>query len=171
MGTERSDVAYGHWKDANEKFDYLVTGVSGALTAYIGQNIHPVRLGVNPTTVELVALALLVASLVCAFKRIEATVHLYQLQAQQLYAQEVQGSSVAATRKGGLMINEATGELYTAQQLMQRAAQFRQVETKLEPVINKEINAVTDLYRWRNRFLFTGFAVLVIARILPAYMS
>ena len=46
MGTERSDLAYGHWREANEKFDYLVTGVSGALAAYIGQNLHPVHVSI-----------------------------------------------------------------------------------------------------------------------------
>ena len=171
MGTERSDVAYGHWREANEKFDYLVTGVSGALTAYIGQNIHPVRLGANPQTVEVLALSLLVASLICAFRRIEATVHLYRLQTQQLYAQEARGSSLSATQAGGLMINQATGDIYRPQQLVQRAAEFEAAGKKLDPVIDGLIGQVTPLYHWRNRFLFSGFAMLVVARLLPAYLS
>jgi hypothetical protein len=171
MGTERSDVAYGYWREANEKFDYLVTGVSGALTAYIGQNIHAARLGANPQTVEVLALSLLVASLVCAFRRIEATVHLYRLQTQQLYAQEARGSSLSATQPGGLTINQATGNIYTPQQLVQRAAEFEAAGKKLEPLINDLVSRVTRLYHWRNRFLFSGFATLIVARLLPAYLS
>jgi hypothetical protein len=170
MGTERSDLSYGIWREANEKFDYLVTGVSGALTAYIGQNIQPVPLGANPQTVEVAALALLVASLFCAFKRMEATVHLYRLQTQQLYAQEIRGSSLAATQKGSLLINEATGDIYTSQQLLQRAGEFEAAGKQLESHITKFVVRVTRFYHWRNRFLFSGFAVLVVARILPAYI-
>jgi hypothetical protein len=170
MPTPRSDSSHSYWRESAEKFDYFVTGVTGALTAYVGENIHPIRLGLNAPTVEVIALALLTGSVIYGFKRIEAMVHFQRLQTQQLYAQEARGSNLVATQSPAV-INVSTGEVYTPKQLAERAEAFRVAGEKLEPII--EAAAVMGLryYRWRNRLLVIGFITLVIARLLPAYLS
>jgi hypothetical protein len=110
MPTPRSDVAYGYWREASDKFDYFVTGVTGALTAYVEQTLHPFRLGANPQTIELVALVLLVSSVVVGLKRIEATIQLYGLQQNRLYREEARGALVKASQHP-MAINTSTGEL------------------------------------------------------------
>lgn len=169
MTSPRSDTAYNYWREASDKFDYYVTGLTGALAAYIGQALRPVPLGVNPQTVELVALVLLVTSVVFGFKRIETSVHIFQVQAKHLYAQEVAGSSMAATQQP-ISINTQTGELFSAAQLLQRSKSHSEAAAQLEPVIDHAIKRATWLYRWRNDTLFLGFGVLVAARLLPAYI-
>lgn len=120
----------------------------------------------NPS-VELAALALLVLSAVVGFKRIETAVHIFKLQANQLYAQEVAGSSVVATQ-ATMSVNTSTGELFTAAKLLGRAKSHADAATELEPKIQEAVRRATILYKARNWTLLLGFALLVAARILPS---
>ena len=72
MSTARSDGVYEKWRESTEKFDYFILGVLGALCAYISQTYKAERLGLNPGTLDLLALLVLVLAAVFGFRRIEA---------------------------------------------------------------------------------------------------
>lgn len=169
MPTERSDTAYGYWRESSEKFDYFVAGVSGALTAYIGQHIRPIPLGINAGTFELLALVLLVASVVMSFKRIEIQMSIFKGIHARLYAEEARGSMVEAAMKGpGL--NVATGDVFAPDQMLEVAEFHRAHAAEMKEILDKLVVRSGRYYTWRNRLLLNGFAVLVFSRILPAYI-
>ncbi|MEO7522339.1 MAG: hypothetical protein ABIW79_11035 [Gemmatimonas sp.] len=74
MSDDRAKMLYQAWQQASEKFDYFVVGAAGALVACVGQHIRPTRLALNAGSLELVALATLVAAVVIGLKRIETEV-------------------------------------------------------------------------------------------------
>ena len=169
MSNTRSDTTYNYWREASEKFDYYVTGLTGALAAFIGQALHPVPIGLNASTIELAALASLVASIIFGFKRIETNVHLLSIQSRQTYLQEVAGSSMVASQHKAA-INTSTGDIYSPQQLVQRAAVSKAGAAELDKQFAKAQRVALRDYKFRNVTLLIGFALLVAARLLPAYI-
>ena len=170
MPTERSDVVYGYWREASDKFDYFVAGVTGALVAYLGQNLKPVRIGANPSSLELLAMLLLLGATIMAFKRIETNIQLFKVMHRRLYAEESRGTLIEAALKGpGL--NASTGDVFTPAQMLSQASTHA-VETKvIARVLDDLASETSRYYTWRNRLLLNGFAVLVFARVLPAYIA
>lgn len=169
MVTERSDVVYGYWREAAEKFDYFVVGLTGALVAYLGQNLKPVRIGVNPESFELLALACLLLSVVIGFKRLETNIVLFKALHMRLYAEESRGSVTEVGLKG-MGINRSTGDVYTQRQLLEMATMHEGRANALRQMLDDLIAESGQYYKWRNRLLLNGFVILVFARLLPAYM-
>lgn len=168
--SSRSDTAYGYWRDASEKFDYFVTGLTGALVAYVGQNLKPVRVGLNPQTVELAALAVLVASVVVGLKRIEVSIQLYKVQHGRLYHEEARGAFLDASQRPGQSLNVLTGDVVTSVEAVTRARGHHVQATAAGDQSDELVKIATSRYHWRNGLLLVGFAALVAARILPAYV-
>ena len=74
MSEARSLLAHQRHSDAAQKFDYLITGLTGALCAYIAKDWKPKKPdSFGPEALELIALLVLFASSVAGFKRIELT--------------------------------------------------------------------------------------------------
>ena len=169
MTTERSDKAYSYWKESSERFDYFLTGVTGALTAYIGQGLMPAKIGVNSTTVALISVLCLVASIICGLRRIEKTILIYKLQAERLYNEEKRGMLLSESGGVGLY-NKASGEVYSPQEIRIEAEKSRLYIEKLREGLEKGVESASSYYIWRNIFLFVGFILLIVSRIMPAYM-
>lgn len=167
---KRSDEAYSRWRQASERQDYFVTGLTGALAAYIGQTLEPTRLGWNPQTVELIALVMLVGSIVLGFLRIETATEILRLTHHALSHQEAAGAKLKASKAGGSHLNEATGSIHDADELAVEAALHRKSAKDARVRMGALPEQSANYYHARNRWLFAGFVTLVIARILPAYM-
>lgn len=170
MPTDRSDKAYEHWREASEKFDYFMTGLTGALVAYLGQALRPTRLGLNVPSLEVLAVATLVTSAVLGFKRIETNVTLLRGQAKRLYGEESRGALLEAAAKGA-GLNVSTGDVFTPRQLIERAEIHRKGVESLRVSLDEVAARSGTYYQWRNRTLLCGFALLAAARILPAYVK
>jgi hypothetical protein len=169
MAVERSDKAYEYWRDASLRFDYFVTAVSGALTAYIGQSLKPQKIGLNPESVELLALLLLTSSVIVGLKRIEEVVEIFKKMHARLYHSELRGNLLSNALEGGTFINKANGEVMSAQQMIQMAELHKGVTDEAEIKLNTMVEASTRYYKLRNRLLLTGFLLLIAARVLTAY--
>ena len=170
MTTERSDVVYGYWRDATDKFDYFVAGVTGALTAYIGQHVRPTQLGINAGSLELLALVLLVLSVVMSFKRIETNIEVFKAMHARLYSEETRGSMIAAAGRG-TALNTATGDVFSSAQLLELAELHDGRVKQMRSTLDSLAAASLSYYNWRNRLLLNGFAILVFARVIPAYLA
>lgn len=169
MTHERSDEAWHGWRESSEKFDYFMAGLCSALTAYVGQSFAPTRLGLNASTLEVVALSFLCGSVVAAFKRIEMHVTALLANHRRLYHHESTGSLAAASQLTGPLINKATGELFSPADALQRAEKHKQAAHNLESKEDSYAKKAVTAYRWRSRLLYAGFSLLVIARIWKAY--
>jgi hypothetical protein len=167
---ERSLIAYEHWRESSQKFDYFMTGLSGALVAYIAETYSPQRIGWSPNSIELLSVFLLVASLVAGFKRIDYNVGAFKIMSQKLDAEEKLGS-LTASMSNAPVLNVLTGEILTFTDIESKRAYYTQVisfsESKLKTWTDRSFKA----YRLRNYLLVMGFSAIITSKIWLAYTN
>ena len=165
---KRSITAFEHYREGEQRFEYFITGVSTALCAYVGQTLQPQRFGFNPYTLEVLALALVVVSIILGFKRIEIRILLHGLNHNLLHMGEVRGTLVSQPQG---FINELSGEVLTADEIQKRIAAIN----KKLPIAQQKIKTAQDkilkYYRWRNWLLLCGFVGLFTSKILAPYAN
>ena len=166
--TERSVLAYQTWANAQEKFDYFILGVIGALCAYLSQNISPAPLTFNAGTLEIISLVVFIASAIVAFLRLEAAITLYSLGHQRLSLLEKKGQLVG-NFEGGSMINKQTGQVFTAKKVTIEVTAINKALPELDKAIESLKQKTVALYNARNYLLLTGFLILVGAKLWAAY--
>ena len=169
MSLDRSDTAYDAWRESAEKLDYFMAGLCSALTAYVGQTFVPEPLGINPTTLTLVALGCFAASVVAAFRRIEYSVHTLYMMHRRLYHEEAAGNMVAASQLG-VALNKATGEVVGAANLLAGAEKHSSAVPIAKAAVDAAASKAERQYKWRNGLLYLGFALYVASRIWRAYL-
>jgi len=170
MATERSDGLYEKWKESTEKFDYFMLAVLGALCAYVSQTYRPEKLGINPGTVELLALLILVLGAVFGFRRIE-TVNLCTLINQKImHIYEKRGMLVSVLQNGS-GTNTATGVVYTPEMASEQIPKLTSKIKHLEPQLSKAQAKAQSYYHWRNGAIIVGFLILLSAKLLTAYVQ
>ena len=169
MTTERSDKVFDNWRQATEKFDYFVLGVTGALCAYISQAYKPTKLGFNPDTLELLALILLVCSAIVGFRRIERSIEVTLLNHRLLRANEERGVLVSKAQSGPL-VNESTGDILSPQMVQQHIQEISAAMPKLRNQVDLASAAASRAYHTRNWLILVGFGVLMFAKVWSAYV-
>ena len=169
MTTERSDRVYDNWRTSAEKFDYFVLGILGAICAYIANNFEPGRLGLNPKTLELLALASFFGSATLGFVRVEATLLLTSLNHRYLRCNEQKGSLTLQLQSGRPFLNSATGQIYSPQDAQSEILEINRVLPKLNQQMESSNKRAEFAYSWRNRLVFSGFILLIGSRVWSAY--
>jgi hypothetical protein len=168
MATERSDKLNEAARDGQQKFDYFILGVIGAVCAFIGQSFRPQQLGINPSSLELIAVLTLFGAGVAGFKRIEGTNRVLKMNSGYLYFQEVRGAIVAA--QGTPFINAATGRVYSPHEAASNIAALDEVIPKAKADLDQAGNDSLIAYKWRNRLLFAGFILFIGSRVWSGYV-
>lgn len=168
MSTARSDSLYGKWRESTEKFDYFVLGVLGALCAYISQTYKAERIGINPGTLELLALIVLVLGAVLGFRRIEAINQVTLINHKILHSYERRGVLVSVIQKGAAT-NMQTGETYTPEYAKREIKKLNQLLMQLNSQIEPVKNRAQQNYKWRNALILIGFLMLLAAKVFSAY--
>jgi len=169
MGTERSDSVFAYYRSASEKFDYFVTGLTGALCAYISQTFTPERISVSPASLELAALLTLVASVIAGFKRIEASLVTTRYNAHTLRLQEQRGQLMSKL-SGSPLFNSATGEVISPVSVSTKIQVITEVLPEFEKSMSDNAEASGNWYHARNWLLAVGFLMLVASRVWRAYL-
>lgn len=170
---ERSDKAWLAYREAAEKLDYFLVGLSAALAGYLGQQISLNRIGFNGPTAELVSVILFGLSMVAGIRRIEWMVAGLAKNQEMLRHGESAGSlvKVAGEAQTPTLVNVGTGDVFSRGNALTRAQLHRQVVDKLEDSVDRAYARARRAYHWRNRFFYAGVACLVVARILEAYLD
>jgi hypothetical protein len=173
MSEQRSLIAHGQYQAAQDKFEYFLCGVAGALFAYIGQHYAPHKLGLNAPTVELLSLGLLGASFVAGVLRIERIVLTQRINHVMLDAAEKAGhftKALATCNPNAPFYDAQCGDVYTAASL----EKMRKEEIARRDEAQKNIQVIKQkglqLYKWRNWLLYAGFATMLLAKLLSAYL-
>jgi hypothetical protein len=169
MSTDRSDKLHADWRTSTEKFDYFILGVICAICAFIAQGYKPAKLGINPATLELVALLVFVLAVVAGFRRIEQTLLVTVLNQRELHAFEARGGMLAKMSEGKTIINEATGELFTPQQAEARVAELTKTIRDTQPLLAAAKTSAHTQYKRRNGLALAAFLLLLAARVWSAY--
>jgi len=169
METDPASVTLQSWLQSSERFDYFMAGLCSALTAYLGQGFTPTRIGLNPATAELASLAVLCASVVAAFTRIELQVRGLGAMHQRLYHQAAAGALVTASQEGRTLLNITKSEYVSPNDALEQADSHSEAGMQARAQTRDLVKRSEAAYRWRNRLLFAGFLILLAARIWRAY--
>lgn len=167
----RSLIAYEHYRDASIRLEYFMTGLIGALCAYIAQQMHPQKLAISPYTLELISLLILSFSLFLSFKRLEQIILIYRLGHHILDYSEKKGSLVSGLKLDSTsIINVLTGDILTRDEAMRQISNFSQQIVACEKEIHKKNKYTKLFYNWRNRLIYIGFIILILSKVLSAYI-
>lgn len=170
MSTDRSDGLHAKWRESTEKFDYFVLGVLGALCAYISQTYKPERIGLNPGTLELIALLVLVFGSVIGFRRIEAINQGTLINHRILHCYERRGGLVLVLQNGP-GTNTQTGETYTPEYAKDEISKLNQNLAHLQPQLDATQARALQHYHRRNAVTLVGFLMLLAAKVFSAYVK
>ena len=169
MSTSRSDGLHEKWRESTEKFDYFILGTIGALCAYISQTYKPEKIGINPGTLELLALLVLVLAAIIGFRRIEATILATIINQKILQANERRGVLASVIAKGpGL--NEETGQTYTQNYAQQEIPKINKEIEQLIPKLREAQQQAFNHYKNRNHLMLIGFLMLLAGKVYSAYI-
>ncbi|RJQ59619.1 MAG: hypothetical protein C4517_12545 [Stygiobacter sp.] len=166
---ERSLIAYEQYKDSMQRFEYFITGVIGALCAFIAQSFTPHRIGFNPSTIEFLSLIVLLLSFFFSLKRMESISNLFRLLHKKLHASECKGQLVLNIDKTPF-VNAQSGEQYNSPIEVQLEIE---AINKALPKISSEIDLTNSkvgrFYTYRNYSFYFGVILLIYSKILFAY--
>jgi hypothetical protein len=166
--TDRSIIAYEHYRDATQRFEYFILGVSGALCAYVGQHLTPQKIGLTPYALELFSLILLVSSVFVGFKRIEKVIVGHTLNHRLLYLSEQRGQLVT-NFKGQPLVNALSGETLSAEATARRISEIEEAIPAHQEQFDRAAVQANRYYKIRNWLLATGFLGLLVSKILTPY--
>lgn len=170
-GAGSSVMVWKEWRTEVSKFDYFVTGGTGALCAYIAQKGQFGILGMTPQTLELAALMVLVLSVAAGFKKMEAVQLLLQWNSRILDSNE---KTLMFNRD--LLASPAKERFsYDALGLLTRNQVEQLVKDGITAQTNDEAGSARDNHkhliysRLRSWSLAIGFMMLVAARVWAPY--
>jgi hypothetical protein len=163
------DAAWEAYRETSQRFEYFILGVSVALIAYVGKTLEPEKLGFTPYTMEVVALAVLVASVIVGFKRIEQIILAHHINVDVLRFQDKRGHLAKAFIEGKEQLVPHLGERWTLPDMKTEIDNLDTVIPLHQKHVEKINVTISRLYRWRNRLLACGFVGLFLAKVLIPY--
>jgi hypothetical protein len=164
----RSDSIVESHQESSEKFDYFMSGVTGALFAYLGQALdyssHWIAFWTGMAT-----LGALAVSFYYGLKRIELAVTLKGGDIRTNRANEdIQYLTERMFKKEMIFRG---GERITEEMACQIVDDARQEISQTNKTLKVWGDIALKLYRKRNLWLFIGFGLLISERILKFVLS
>lgn len=166
MSDRRSDKLFEVGREAGEKYDYFLVGLSAALTAYLAGSFAPtIETWLSPGALEAAALLFLILSVATGIKRLETSNHALRANYAVLAANEKLGKMTEILTKGGEHLNMETGDLLNEKDASELIPEYRRGRKKAHEVLSQKADAAA---RWgvaRDTFLVLGFAALFGSRL------
>lgn len=164
MTTERSLMAFEHYREAEQKFNYFITGLTVTLFAFLAKDFSPQALG-RPEYAEILALILLLMSIYFGFKRIDITILVFQLNHKYLDAQEKLDKLRSNFDGSPLAIN---GKPTSPSEVLSIGEDLTLLSNGATDAIKRCQKRSKTYYDYRSLFLIWGFIAVVVARVLRA---
>lgn len=155
-------------REASQRFDYFILAICVALVAYAGKTLQPEEFGLNPYTLEVAALILLVASVIVGFKRIEQTIVAHRARFEILDRRQRRDIMTKSFFEGKTRITLEREE-WTPHHMKQEIEQLDLLIPELETKFDEVAAKAAKFYAWRNRFLICGFVGFFFAKVLIPY--
>ncbi|MGA3007419.1 MAG: hypothetical protein ABSE59_05950 [Opitutaceae bacterium] len=105
--SETREKLFFHWSESSQKFDYYVTGLIAAAVIYLTKEYNPAPVGLNPPTIELLAIVVLALSLFAGLAQIEGKVTVLRV-THDMAPKEEWLRRLRQRRKGERMAREST---------------------------------------------------------------
>ena len=156
--------------EAEQKFDYFMTGLSAAIVGYIAPKLEPNALGLNPQTLELVSMLLFVGAVFAGFKRIEATIQLRRAVGLRHQSTEFASEIQEARRGEGHFVSVRDDTATPPERLRRHQAEFVR---RADERIRESQQLETVRMRWYSARYFAmvaGFLTLLAANVWKGYL-
>jgi hypothetical protein len=169
---KRSLIAWSKWREQAEKYDYYMLGVCAALTAYIGQHLQTVALGLNPGSLEIVAAVLCASASLLGVLRVQATLANSLSEWVALDAHEKAGGmkSVLLSNLGMPVIDKISGDAFPYHVALQRVEQNEHKASEVRTSGKKWTARALWTFKWRDRALLGGIACYGASKVLPSIL-
>ena len=170
--SERSVEVFKSYEEGEDKFDYFVCGVAGALFTYVGQTYTPQKLTHWFNAFEPIALLLLATSFFVGLRRIEAVLTMKRINHKFLHASEGAGymtKALAESSPSALHYTEG-GQIRNTQQIEAERKRQMTIAKECETVLSQQRIKVRSLYKLRNNLLILGFIAIFCAKISQPYL-
>jgi len=170
MATERSDQIYSAYLATAEKFDYFVVAVALGLVGYVGADLEITRIGLSSAGLEAISAGLLLLGAFAGFRRLEANISLLKIMHKRLYSEESAGAIADASRKGEQLLNTSTGEVLSTEAAAEKYVWHRTGVEVTSELLDSLATSSSRWYTARNFFILAGLTVLILSKVLPAYL-
>jgi len=172
MSHENAKILYQAAQDAQQKFEYFLTGAIGAMFAYTAQTYTPKKLDWTTSALEPVAIICFAVAFFLGIMRLDCLYHHLGISSQQAQAE---GDSKEIEK--ALRVIEADPLLRTpwsGNNPLQIEEELRRSRSRAEsakPILAKLDGKIYSYYTWRNRLMVAGFSLIVVAKVATPYLD
>lgn len=155
-----------NWKQAQQKYDYFVIGLSAALFAYIGGKYSPEALSISQNSFELLALLSFFLSIASGIFRIENDLSIQATKIKQLNAQKKLKIVNQLVSTPGQIMNIDEGKEMSQEELLHKQDILRKFISSSDNDLEFFDNRCTRQFLVRNFSLLFGFLFLIISKFI-----
>ena len=139
MASDRSQ-AFEHYRDASQRFEYFILGVSIALIAYAGQALPPQRIQANAYAIEVAGILLIICAVLIGLKRLEKLIVGLQINVRLSDCQDHRALLAKAFVDGHTKSDVARGELWKPDDMKTQIEEYDKIIPDYEKQIEESIN-------------------------------
>jgi len=163
---DRSIEVFKELSVSMQKFDYFILGISIALFAYLGKDFIPTKLGLNSSTIELIALTALFISIAFGYMRLKCDLTIKSINFKKLHLGETRGALTEAISTNGLKYNANTGDLIDLDKASLEIKVIKEIIEENKVLLKKQQDSSVFLVRVRDVFLVIGFVSILVSKYI-----
>ena len=167
--SESHEKLFLHWSDSVQKFDYYLTGLLGASVVYLIKEYQPTIVGLNISTVELLAIICLIISLFAGITRIERNVTILRI-THDLLPRETFLKTLRMRSPGQEILSEESLEVLSPEEIHAMEIEISETVKIAKEARDKLSRGSEILYSVRNVTLATGIILLLLAKVVKPYL-
>ena len=171
MSHENAKILYQASHEAQQKFEYFLTGAIGAMFAYTAQTYTPKKLDFSPSTLEPIAIICFAVAFFLGLRRLDCLYHILGISYEKTDA-DVDAAVIQKTLR---MIEDdhlPSYQLGTSVEEMEKDLEWNRTRSRsAKPILDDLNTKIRTFYSWRSRLLIAGFALIVLARVLSPYSA
>lgn len=170
--SKEKDTLYKHHYEAEQKYDYFIVGLAGAMFAYIVQTYVPAKIEFSPSVLEPVSLILLGFAFFVGLKRIEQVKVGVRLNHEYLNSKEqAKMLTNALQSESSSIIGSESGEPVSKEEISKRKKKHLERIDQCSEGMKRNANASERTYRIRNYLVMAGFGSIFLAKVLQPYFQ
>lgn len=161
--------AWKSWKEAQQKYDYFVVGLTTTLFAFLGSKYQPEPIGFSQNTFELASLFFLCISILVGVFKLESDISLLSTNLRKIEAREhLDVINKIINAPGPVIDGDTRKEISKTDALgkQEMLAEYISKSGKGLTIIGKRSEL---MFRARNVSLIIGFVLLITSKFVGLY--
>lgn len=172
MSHENAKILYQAAQEAQQKFEYFLTGAIGAMFAYTAQNYKPRTLDWSPSVLELASIGCFAVAFFLGLRRLDCLYHILGISSQKDQAlgdAKVLNEAIRLIETNPMNCQPRSGS--SIQDLAEeRDADLRRAKSA-KPILDTLNGKIVSFYRWRNFLMIGGFTLIVASKVWSPYFG